>query len=58
MATEMLNLQNEYSKINSPEAIRGVKLKLCIIVYSNSLYKSIVFIAIAQVLWLPLTWET
>ena len=37
-----LNLQQKYKKINSSEAIRGIKLKLCRIVHI-SLYKTIVF---------------
>ena len=41
MATERLNLREK--KINSAETIRGIKLKLCIIVHNISLYKNIVF---------------
>ena len=40
----------KYSKIISSEAIRGIKLKLCINVHSISLYKKYVFIAAAHVL--------
>ena len=40
-----------YSKIFSSEIIRGMKLKLCIHVHDISLYKTIVFIAVAQALW-------
>ena len=43
MATEMLNLRKNIKKINSSEAIRGIKLKVCRIVYNISLYKNIVF---------------
>ena len=47
----MLNLQNKILKKNSSEAIRGIKLKLCRILYNISLYKIIIiiffFIAIA-----------
>ena len=41
-----------YSKVNFSEAVWGIKLKLCRIVSNNSLYKNIVFIAVAQALWL------
>ena len=39
-------------KINSSEAILGIKLKLCRNVHSVSPYKKIVFIAAAYALWL------
>ena len=39
-------------KINSLEAIRGIKLNLCRDVHSISHYKNIVFITVAYVLWL------
>ena len=40
------------TQLNS-EAVWGIKLKLCRIVFNNSLYKKkISFIAIAQALWL------
>ena len=44
MATERLNFRNKYSKILFSEAIRGVKLKLCINVYDISLYINGVFL--------------
>ena len=44
--------RKQYSKINSSEAVWGIKLKLCRIVSNNILYKNIVFIAVAQALWL------
>ena len=45
----------KYSKINSSEAIMGVKLKLCRNVHNISLYKNCIFIAIAHVL--SLLWQ-
>ena len=42
MATERLNFRNKYSNIFS-EAIKGVKLKLCISVYDINLYINCVF---------------
>ena len=48
MATKRQNLR----KINSSEAIWDIKLNLCRIVSNISLYKNIVFIAVAQALWL------
>ena len=44
MATNRQNLQKKYSKTNSSEAVLGIKLKLCSIVYNISLYKNIVFL--------------
>ena len=44
------NFSRKYSKINSSEAVWGIKLKLCRIV-SNST-KTLFFIAVAQALWL------
>ena len=43
MATERLNFQNKYSKIFFSEAIRGMKLKLCINIYDISLLINYVF---------------
>ena len=48
----MGKFSKKYSKINSSEAVWGIKRKLCRIVSNNSLYKNIVFIAVAQALWL------
>ena len=46
-------VKKKYKKINSLEAVFGIKLKLCRIVSNSSLYKNFVFfIAIAQALWL------
>ena len=42
LATKRQNLRKKYSKINSTEAVWGIKLKLCRIVSNNSLYKTIV----------------
>ena len=39
-------------KINSSEAVWGIKLKLCSIVSNISLYKIVIFIAVAHPLWL------
>ena len=55
MATEMLNLRKQYSKIISSEVIRGLKLKLCRTVHNINLYKTCVFIAVAHVL--SLLWK-
>ena len=55
MATERLNFRNKYSKIFFSEAIRGMKLKLCINVYDISLYINCVFIAVAHVF--SLLWQ-
>ena len=51
MATKRQTLQK---KINSSEAVWGIKLKPCRIVSNNSLCKkeSFIFIAVAQALWL------
>ena len=46
LATERLNFRNKYSKIFFSEAIRGMKLKLCINVYDISLYINCFFIAV------------
>ena len=43
MAIERLNFRKRYSKIFFSEAIRGMKLKLCINVYDISLYISCIF---------------
>ena len=45
----------KYSKIFFSEAIRGMKLKLCINDYDISLYISCVFIVVARVL--SLLWQ-
>ena len=47
MATEMVNLQKKILKINSSEAIRGIKLKFYRSVYTISVCENIVFIAVA-----------
>ena len=53
MATRRQNLRKNIKKINSLEAVSGIKLKLFRIVTNISLYKTIdFFIAIAQALWL------
>ena len=65
MATERINVRNKYSKTFFSEAIRGLKLKLCINVYGISLYINCVFVAVAHVfllLWqlkgsVDLEWE-
>ena len=44
MTTEMLNFRNKYSKILFSEAIKGMKLKLCINVYDISLYINCFFL--------------
>ena len=44
-----------YSKIFSAEAVRGMKLKLCIHVHDISLYINYVFIVVARVL--SLLWQ-
>ena len=49
MTTKRLNLQNK-KKVNSSEAIWGIKLKFCRNAHSISFYKSIVFIAVAYAL--------
>ena len=49
MATERLNFRNKNSKIFFSEAIRRMKLKLCINVYDISLYIFFFFIAVANV---------
>ena len=43
MATGTLNFRNKYSKIFTSEAIRGMKLKICIHVHDISLYMNYVF---------------
>ena len=43
MATERLNFQKKYSKLFFSEAIRGVKLKLCLNVHEISLYINYIF---------------
>ena len=45
-------LSKTYSKIFSSEAVRGMKLKLCIYVHDISLYINYVFIVVAHVLLL------
>ena len=44
--------EKKKKKIISPEAIRGMKLKLCRNVHNISLYNNCVFIAVAHVLLL------
>ena len=44
MASEKLNFRKKYSKIFFPEAIRGMKLKLCINVHDISLYINYIFL--------------
>ena len=44
MATERLNFRKKYSKIFFSEAIRGIKLKLCINVHDISLYINYIFL--------------
>ena len=43
MATERLNFRKKYSKIFFSEAMRGMKLKLCINVHGISLYINYIF---------------
>ena len=43
MATKRQNLRQNIKNINSTEAILGKKLKLCRIVFNNSLYKNVFF---------------
>ena len=40
---QKVKFEKKYSKINSSEAVWGIKLKLCRIISNNSLYKGIVF---------------
>ena len=54
-ATERLNFRKTYSKIFVSEAIRGMKLKLCVNVHGISLYKNCIFIVVAHVL--SLLWQ-
>ena len=51
-ATEILDLRKKILKNISSEAMRGIKLKLYTNVYSISLYKNGVFIAVAHALLL------
>ena len=44
MATQRLNFWKKYSKIFFSEAIRGMKLKLCINVHDISLYMHFIFL--------------
>ena len=55
MAMERLYFQNKYSKIFFSEAIRGMKLKLCINVHDISLYINSIFIVVAN--GLSLLWQ-
>ena len=55
MATERLNFRKKYSKIFFSEAIRGIKLKLCVNVHDISLYIGYIFIVLAHVL--SLLWQ-
>ena len=55
MATERLNVWKKYSKIFFSEAIRGMKLKLCINVHDISLYIKYIFSVVTNVL--SLLWQ-
>ena len=55
MATESYFFEKKYSKIYFSEAIRGMKLKLCIHVHDISLYINYIFIVVVYVL--SLLWQ-
>ena len=44
MATKSQNLRKKYSKVNSSEAVWGIKQKLCRMVSNISLYKRVVLL--------------
>ena len=46
MATKRQNLRKNIQKINSSEAVWGIKLKRCRIICNTNLFKKIVFIAV------------